>query len=82
MTRIVLREKFLARRPSLRESIMTSAEFQNEISQYPSIEIDNETIILFGGDQQKDIDQVALNWAIEHGLVSKTEVDQARASHE
>lgn len=72
--------RYLQAHPELRARILASSEFQAELRRHPRMTIDGEEIVIFGGDQQKDVDQVALDWAVEQGLVGRDEIDRARAA--
>ncbi|MGP4096826.1 hypothetical protein [Nonomuraea sp. KM90] len=61
----------------LRELVASRPDFQEWISQWPTVRIDQETLWVVGGDQLKDLDQLVMAWArrFQPGLLTESDRD-------
>jgi ribosomal protein L16 Arg81 hydroxylase len=68
--------RFLALHADLRERIEKDEAFQNWLGQFATVTVDNETYFVVGGDQLRDRDELVLEWARRHQLVTENEINQ------
>jgi hypothetical protein len=62
--------RVLDQRPDVREAVLRSSEFQAWQRSLPSVVVDDVQYFIRGGDMLKDEDQVIVEWARRHGLLS------------
>ena len=60
--------------PHIRAKISRSKKFAAWRNDLPALDIDGETLYVRGGDMLRDEDQIILEWARRHGLLSDEEI--------
>jgi hypothetical protein len=74
--------RFFARHPEVRARIAATGEFAAVRERLPTVDVDGQQYYVVGGDMLRDEDEIALDWAREHGLVTQEEVDRLHAEEE
>jgi hypothetical protein len=68
--------RFFARHPEIKARVMASEEFAAWRDRFRTVTVDEKSYHVVGGDMLRDSDEVALDWARQHGLVSQEDVDR------
>lgn len=68
--------RFFAQHADLRERIQKDEAFRNWLSHFRTVNVDEETYFIVGGDQLRDEDELVLEWARRHQLVTEDEINK------
>lgn len=68
--------RFFTRHPEIKARVMASDEFAAWRDRFRTVTVDDKSYHVVGGDMLRDSDEMALDWARQHGLVSQEDVDR------
>jgi hypothetical protein len=68
--------RFLAQHRELRERVQKDQAFRDWLRQFRTVTVDDETYFVVGGDQLRDEDELVLEWARRHQLVTEGEINR------
>jgi hypothetical protein len=68
--------RFLSLHPELRERVQKDKAFRNWLGQFRTVTVDDEAYFVVGGDQLRDRDELVLEWARRHQLVTESEINK------
>jgi hypothetical protein len=72
--------RFLAQHADLRERIQKDEAFRTWLGRFKTVSVDEETYFIVGGDMLRDEDELVLEWARRHRLVTEEEINEFRSS--